>query len=73
MLQQSQESHGNSGKSACANIGIGTHYDAIKDVSVPGEFRSHMNTNTVWNNMGMTTSGQMLILRQNLKSKIKNG
>ena len=34
--------------SAHANIDIDTHYDAIKDVYVPGEFRRpHMTINTV--------------------------
>ena len=40
--------HGSSGKSAHVNRGIDTHYNAIKDVYVPGEFRRpDMNMNTV--------------------------
>ena len=37
--QQSQESHGSSGKSSHVNIDIDTHYNVIKDVYVPGEFK----------------------------------
>ena len=48
MLQQSQESHGSTGKSGHADIDIDNHYDVIKDVYVPGELRRpHMNINTV--------------------------
>ena len=48
MLQQSQESHGRSGKSAHQNIDVGMHYNVIKDVYVPGEFkRPHIDVNTV--------------------------
>ena len=48
MLQQSQESHGSSGKSAHENINIDTHYNVIKDIYVPGEFkRPHAHLNTV--------------------------
>ena len=39
MLQQSQERHGSSGKSAYDNIDIGTHYNVIKDMSVPGRIK----------------------------------
>ena len=48
MLQQSQESHGSSGKSAHDNLDIGTHYNVIKDVYVPEELkRPHTDVNTV--------------------------
>ena len=48
MLQQSQESHGSSGKSAHDNLDIGTHYNVIKDVYVPEEFkRPHKDVSTV--------------------------
>ena len=48
MLQQFQESHGSSGRSVHANIDINTHYDVIKGVYCPGEFRRpHVNENTV--------------------------
>ena len=45
--QAFQERHGSNGKSVHENIDIDTHYDIIKDVYVPGEFRSpHMIVNT---------------------------
>ena len=48
MLLQSEESCDSNGKSVHANVDIDTHYDVIKDVNVPGEFRRpHMNINTV--------------------------
>ena len=74
MLKQSKESHGSNGKSAHANIDNGTYFDVTKDVYVPGEFRRPcMNINMVsMDQHGMATSGQMLILRQDLKSEVKN-
>ena len=48
MLQQSQENHGSSGKSAHDSLEIDTHYNAIKDVYVPEELkRPHTDVNTV--------------------------
>ena len=48
MLQQSQENHGSSGKSAHDNLDIDTHYNVIKDVYVPEELkRPHTDVNTV--------------------------
>ena len=74
MLQQSQENHGSSGKSAHDSLDIGTHYNVIKDVYVPEELkRSHTYVNTVsLEPQGMTTSEQMLILRQDFKSEVRN-
>ena len=48
MLQQSQENHGSSGKSAHDSLDIDTHYNVIKDVYVPEELkRPHTGVNTV--------------------------
>ena len=48
MLQQSQEYHGSSGKSAHDSLDIVTHYNVIKDVHVPEELkRPHTDVNTV--------------------------
>ena len=47
MPKHSQETHGSNGKSAHENIDIDTHYDTIKDVYGPREFkRPHMIVNT---------------------------
>ena len=48
MLQQSQENHGSSGKSAHDSLDTGTHYNVIKDVYVPEELRRpHTDVNAV--------------------------
>ena len=48
MLQQSQENHGSSGKSAHDCLDIDTLYNVIKDVYVPAELkRPHTDVNTV--------------------------
>ena len=48
MLQQSQENHGSSGKSAHDSLDIDTHYNVIKDVYVPEELkRPHTDVNAV--------------------------
>ena len=74
MLQQFQENHGSSGKSALDNLDIDTHYTVIKDVYVPEKLkRPHTDVNIVCvEQQEMTTSGQMLILRQDLKSEVRN-
>ena len=48
MLQQFQENHGSSGRSAHDSLDIDTHYNVIKDVHVPEDLkRPHTNVNTV--------------------------
>ena len=48
MFQKSQEGHDSNGKTVHVNTDIDTHYNIIKDMNVPGEYRRpHMNINAV--------------------------
>ena len=48
MLQQSQDNHGSSGKSAHDSLDIDTHYNVIKDVYVPEELKKpHTDVNRI--------------------------